>query len=176
VAVHCGPILVDPPPGGLTAIKNGAGESAETRFMKGFLVVVALAAACGAAQAQAPALRDDAGLRWVCGGIGEEEREALAALEPQVNLKLLFVTGTRGAFVANVDVSLYDGATELLRFTMIAQGPLCLIQAPAGRYRIAATYEELRLERTVALPERRAKDPVRVVFSFPERSPTGETP
>ncbi|HMA87955.1 MAG TPA: hypothetical protein VKP89_04345 [Burkholderiales bacterium] len=143
--------------------------------MKRFLVVATLAAACGAAQAQEPALKDDAGLRWVCGGIGAEEREALAGLEPQVNLKLLFVTGKRGAFVANVDVSLYDGASELLRFTMIAQGPICLIQAPAGRYRITATYEALRLERTVALPEKKAKDPVRIVFSFPERSSTGDT-
>lgn len=144
--------------------------------MKRFLVVAALAAACGAARAQEPALKDDAGLRWVCGGIGEEEREALAALEPQVNLKLMFVTGKRGAFVANVDVSLYDGPSELLRFTMIAQGPICLIQAPAGRYRIAATYDETRLERTVALPAKRASEPVRAMFSFPEQSPTGETP
>lgn len=143
--------------------------------MKRFLVVAALAAACGAAQAQELALRDDAGLRWVCGGIGEEERETLAALEPQVNLKLMFVAGKRGAFVANVDVSLYDGASELLRFTMIAQGPICLIQAPVGRYRIAATYGELRLEQTVTLPEKKAKDPARIVFSFPEPSSPGDT-
>jgi len=139
------------------------------------LLAAAFAAACGAAQAQGPAFKDDAGLRWVCAGVGEEEREALAALEPQANLKLMFITGER-AFVADVDVSLYDAASELLRFTMIAQGPICLIRAPAGHYRVAATYQETRRERTVALPEKRGKDPLRVVFSFPERSPTGETP
>ncbi len=144
--------------------------------MKRLLLAAAFAAACGAAQAQGPAFKDDAGLRWVCAGVGEEEREALAALEPQANLKLMFIVGGRGAFVANVDVSLYDAASELLRFTMIAQGPVCLIQAPAGRYRIAATYDETRIERTIALPAKRGNEPVRVVFSFPERSPTGETP
>jgi len=144
--------------------------------MKRLLLTAAFAAACGAAQAQGLALKDAVGLRWVCAGVGEEEREALAALEPQVNLKLLFITGRRGAFVAGVDVSLYDAASELLRFTMIAQGPICLIQAPAGRYRITATYDETRIERTIALPAKRANEPVRLVFSFPERSPTGETP
>jgi hypothetical protein len=160
----------------LTPIKNGAGESAETESMKTILLAAALVAACGAAQAQELALKDDAGLRWVCGGVGEEERETLAGLEPQVNLKLMFVTGKRGAFVSDVDVSLYDAASELLRFTMIAQGPICLIQAPAGRYRITATYDGTRLERSIALPEKRASEPVRAVFSFPEQSPTGETP
>jgi len=143
--------------------------------MKRVLAIAALAVACGAAQAQAPALKDDAGLRWVCGGIGEEEREALAALEAQVNLKLMFVTGRRGAFVANVDVSLYDAASELLRFTMVAQGPICLIRAPAGHYRVTATYRELRLERMVALREKSAREPIRLVFSFPDQSSTGDT-
>jgi hypothetical protein len=144
--------------------------------MKRVLLTAAIAAACGAAHAQGLALKDDAGLRWVCAGVGEEERDALASLEPLVNLKLMFVIGKRGAFAADVDVSLYDAASELLRFTMIAQGPICLIQAPAGRYRITATYDGTRLERSIALPEKRASEPVRAVFSFPEQSPTGETP
>jgi hypothetical protein len=50
------------------------------------------------------AMTSEAGMRWVCGGVGAEERRELAALEPQANLRLLFVTEKRGGYLADVAV------------------------------------------------------------------------
>jgi len=135
---------------------------------KGSLIAVALAAWCATAQGQPLAMKDENGLRWACGGIGVEERQALAELERQANLKLLFVTAKRGGYLADVDVSLYpSGAAGLAQLTMIAQGPICVIDAPPGRYRIEASYNGVKRAATVTL-RKDGKRPVQVALTFPE--------
>lgn len=136
--------------------------------MKRFLIAAALAALCATAQAQPLEMKDENGLRWACGGIGVEERQALAGLERQANLKLLFVTAKRGGYLADVDVSLYPaGAAGLAQLTMIAQGPICVIDAPAGRYRIEASYNGVKRAATVTL-RKDGKQPAQVALTFPE--------
>lgn len=131
------------------------------------LIAAALAAASVAAQAQGFAMKNEAGVGWVCAGVGLGEREALAGLEQQANLKLLLVTSTRGAFVANVPVELYRAGSKAALLSVTAVGPVCLFDLPAGRYRVEAMYHDAR--RGAAVDVRAgSKRRARVVLSFPE--------
>jgi len=136
--------------------------------MKTLIAMLALAALPLGAAAQQLAMQDSGGVRWVCGGVGGEERERLAALAPEANLSLLFVAGKRGAYLADVAVSLYDAGSKTPRLEIRADGPMCLLHAAAGRYRIEASFNGAKrsADATVAAD---AKRPARVVLVFPEQ-------
>ena len=63
--------------------------------MRAIILSAALAASGAAALAQDVALKEQNGLRYACGGVGVEGREALAALRPQANVEFLFVSARR---------------------------------------------------------------------------------
>jgi hypothetical protein len=117
--------------------------------------------------AQRPLGCDQGDVRWVCAGIALDERDALAKMETDSSLKLVFAGAKRGEYLANVDVVLGDreGKRPALKFT--AQAPICLVQAPAGRYQVEALFrdEKRTLAATVA---KDAKQPGMLVFRFPE--------
>jgi hypothetical protein len=129
-------------------------------------LALALAAFTSVAAAQDIAMKEQGGVRWACGGVGAEERAALASLRPQANLELLFVTAKRGGYLADVAVSVYaaQAASPLLQFT--AEGPTCMILAPAGRYRIEASFNDVRRVRQASAGA--SGKPERLVFSFPD--------
>jgi hypothetical protein len=130
------------------------------RSLAAFLVVPATLAGAQ------PAMQEQAGVRWVCGGVGADERAALAALEREANLKLMFVTEKRGGYLADVAVAMYDAKASTPRLQLTSDGPICLLRAPAGRYRIEAAYGKAKRSATAA-PDKDAGKPARVVFSFP---------
>ncbi|MBI3375658.1 MAG: carboxypeptidase regulatory-like domain-containing protein [Betaproteobacteria bacterium] len=111
-------------------------------------------------------MRDADGLRWVCGGVGADERRALAATNAQANLALVFVTVKRGGYVADVELSLFDASAKSARFTTATDGPMCLLRLPPGKYRLEASFAGVRRASAVAVTAD-AKQPVRVVFAFP---------
>jgi hypothetical protein len=120
-----------------------------------------------AASAQDFPMKEQAGVRWTCAGIGQTERAALAKLEPQSNLKLVFAGGKEGAYLARVGVSLTDAAGKKTKLQFTADGPICLIQAPAGSYRVDATYADSKRTASATLGKE-AKHPATVVFHFPK--------
>jgi len=132
--------------------------------MKASLLAATLAACAGVATAQDIGMKEYAGLRWACGGAGVEERAALAALRPQANVELLFVSAKRGGYLADVEVSVYaaDKFSPILQVT--AEGPVCMISAPAAKYRVEATYGGVKRTAQVVANTKQA----RVVFGFPE--------
>jgi len=76
---------------------------------------------------------------YVCGGIAEDEREALAAQEKNFNIGILFTQGDDGEFLSDVAVRLTRDDQEVATFR--AGGPRCLIRAPEGSYNIEASYK-----------------------------------
>ena len=130
--------------------------------MRAIILFAALAASGAAALAQDVALKEQNGLRYACGGAGVEERAALAALRPQANLELLFVTAKRGGYLADVAVTVYAGEKALLRVN--AEGPMCELAAPAANYRIEAVYGGVKRSQEVSAGAKMA----RVVFRFPD--------
>ncbi|HEU5178996.1 MAG TPA: hypothetical protein VFU24_16205 [Burkholderiales bacterium] len=131
--------------------------------MKAILFAGTLAALTGPAAAQDIGMKDAGGIRWACGGAGVEERAALAALRPQANLELLFVTAKRGGYLADVQVALYaaDNSSPVLQVT--AEGPMCMIAAPAGLYRVDAEYGGVKRSARVTAGPKAA----RVALAFP---------
>ena len=120
-----------------------------------------------AASAQDFRMKEMAGVRWTCAGIGQTEREAFAKLEPQSNLKLVFAGGKEGAYVTQVGVLLTDAAGKKTKLQFTADGPICLIQAPAGTYRVEATYADSKRIASAAVGKQ-VKQPSTVVFHFPK--------
>ncbi|HXS54145.1 MAG TPA: hypothetical protein VN782_16530 [Usitatibacter sp.] len=107
----------------------------------------------------------------VCGGIGSEERAALAGQARDADLALeLFIAG-RGDYVAGANVSVIplDGAArgETLRET--AQGPLCYMKLAPGRYRIEGELNGVTRSARAIVPAH-AGHPVRVALAFPEEA------
>ncbi|WP_427310000.1 hypothetical protein [Cupriavidus sp. H39] len=109
-----------------------------------------LAALIGAAMflaspLQARAAADDLVIRtmgpvsYVCGGVAEDEREALAAREKDFNIGIVFTQGAAGEFLSDVAVKLVRDEQEVATFR--AAGPRCLIRAPEGSYNIEASYK-----------------------------------
>jgi hypothetical protein len=131
------------------------------------LLIVALGVVSSGAFAQPVVMQEQAGVRWLCGGIGLSEREAFAKLEPQANLKLVFAAGKEGAYLANVDVVVSDPAGKKVPLRFTASGPICLIDAPAGHYRVEATYHDTKATAPAAVGKS-AGHPGTVVLRFPE--------
>jgi hypothetical protein len=136
--------------------------------MKALAAIALLAAALPpCAEAQSIAFQRSGDIAWACGGVGSDERRALDAMRAEASLELLFVTAPRGAYLAGVQVAIAPASGRVPETTLVADGPTCLLQAPAGRYRIDATYHGVARSTTASVAARAGK-PARVVLSFPD--------
>jgi hypothetical protein len=83
-------------------------------------------------------IQEDEGIRYVSGGVGEDERSEIEALGDQFNLRLMFAKQDSGEYLADVHVSIREerGGTIL---DARSDGPLFFAQLPAGDYRVEAT-------------------------------------
>jgi len=98
--------------------------------------VCLLAAGIASAQFAMPPMRGDGAARYLCGGIGSDESTAFRAAMKEHPLALLFARAD-GAYEANVEVSIHDDrGTTALRWN--ANGPVCLVDLPPGRYVVNA--------------------------------------
>ncbi|WP_332674887.1 carboxypeptidase regulatory-like domain-containing protein [Aromatoleum sp.] len=85
----------------------------------------------------APAVREFEGVRYVTGGVGEDERAALRGIARDFNLKLTFAEKS-GDYLSGVKIVITrrDGRKVL---ELDSEGPLVLAKLPPGGYRISAT-------------------------------------
>jgi hypothetical protein len=81
-------------------------------MMKPLLLMVAMAFLSSNAAGTAPRYEGDFGLQWSCGGVGSDERRALAGLGGEAALELVMVTAERGGYVAGAEVSLRGTTTK----------------------------------------------------------------
>ena len=105
-------------------------------FVAAALLALSGAATVAVAQSALPAMRGEGAARYVCGGIGSDESTAFRAAMKEHPLALLFARAD-GAYEADVAVSIQDekNATAL---AFRANGPVCLIDLPAGKYVVNA--------------------------------------
>ena len=104
---------------------------------RALLACACVAGAVGAqAQSAMPQWKGDGAVRYVCGGIGSDESNAMRAAMKEHPLALLFARSD-GAYLADVDVDIKgaDGAPSL---ALRASGPVCLVDIPDGRYTVSA--------------------------------------
>lgn len=113
----------------------------------------------------------DAGAaRWACGGVGAEERRDLAARARESNLEIRFTTQKRGAYVAGVEVELRPASGAAQRF--VAEGPICVVDAAPGAWRLRATLNGVERTREVRLGAR-GKAGAKVTLAFPDEPSDG---
>ena len=131
--------------------------------MRSFPIVLAAAlAAALSASAQVLSFRDAGGLRYVCGGVGAEERDALQALRRPGQLELLFASEKRGAYLSAIDVEVAGPGGAGARFR--SDGPMCLVEAPPGAWKVRARVGAAERSRDVKLTSRGA----RATLTFPD--------
>jgi hypothetical protein len=80
---------------------------------------------------------DNGKVRYISGGIADSGMKAIDAEENNYNLKMLFVSKDKGAYLANVGVTITDskGGTLLQATT---KGPVLLAKIPPGKYTVTA--------------------------------------
>lgn len=88
------------------------------------------------------------GIRFLSGGIGMEERNAMQVEGKEYNLRLSFSL-KGGAYLADVNVAIDSGKKPLVEAD--SGGPLFYAKLPPGKYRIAASYRGETQTRTVAI-------------------------
>ena len=93
-------------------------------------------AATTAAQSAMPEMRGEGAVRYVCGGIGSDESTAFRASMKDHPLALLFARAD-GAYEADVAVSIQD-EKNAVTLAFRANGPVCLMDLPAGKYVVNA--------------------------------------
>lgn len=134
--------------------------------MKRLIIASALTLAAISSRAQHIAMKGDNGVQWSCGGVGAEERREMSALEPQANVAILLVTEKRGGYLADVDVLLFHTNTSSPRLKISADGPMCLLRVPPGRYRVEGIFRGATRRAQANVPASTVH-PVRVVLAFP---------
>lgn len=102
----------------------------------------------------------------ICGGVGSDERRAMAQEAEGANLLLENLTAS-GAYVADVEVILSPERAGAPGFAFKAEGPLCYLQVPPGTYRVEATHEGTRRTTRADVPEAPSK-PRHITLAFPE--------
>jgi len=111
--------------------------------------VLAVSGAAGLAHAQMPPWTEAGQGRYVCGGIGSDESTAMRLAMKSHPLSLLFARAD-GAYLATVavDIRSAQGGPGL---SLRADGPVCLVDLPAGAYVVEATFEGRTQRREVSL-------------------------
>jgi hypothetical protein len=101
------------------------------------------------------------GTRWITGGIGATEAEAMRLAAPDYSLAMTFAAQT-GQFVSDVDVAVKHLDQDLVLWAEDAD-PILLADLPPGRYQIDATYQGRTLTRNVTVGSVRT---TRAVFQW----------
>lgn len=109
--------------------------------MRAWIVLVAglLAGWAWPAVAQSVVVHTQGEVRYVSGGVGEDERLDLAAMHAEFNVHMTFAVKRAGNFIADVGVEVRDAGGRVLLDT-VSQGPWLYVRFAPGHYRLRARY------------------------------------
>ena len=128
-------------------------------------IAALLAMPCAIAQVESalPAVQTAGSVKYVPGGIGKDESQAMLSESKRYPLSLVFSGGKENHYVANVEVRVRDGAGKTVLETRV-NGPIVLVDLPAGAYVVDAQYRDRKLTQKIEVSPKRAK---RVDFHWP---------
>ena len=90
------------------------------------------------------------GFKYITAGIGEEEVAVMKRQAKNFTLNLLFSEGLVGRWAMNVNVNIYDEASNLM-FRIVGAKPVLYVNLPAGTYTILANNNDNKLRHKVVL-------------------------
>lgn len=79
------------------------------------------------------------GIKYVTGGIGDEEATAMRGIAKDFSLNLVFSEGSGGK-ITGVNAVIYNEKGEVV-FRIKGANPLLYVALPGGKYRVLASYE-----------------------------------
>jgi hypothetical protein len=79
---------------------------------------------------------DNGKVQYISGGIAVSGMRAIDTEEHLYNLKVLFVEGSKGEYIADTKVNITDSKGNSV-LDAVAQGPVMLVKLPAGRYKLS---------------------------------------
>ena len=103
----------------------------------------------------------------LCGGMASEEVERVRKEVRAASIVLEFYSGTKGNYVADVDVLFTPVGAALEPFGIVTSGPHCLVELPPGEYRVDTWFNGNQRSTRATIPATRGS-PVRVTLGFPE--------
>jgi len=121
--------------------------------MQRTLAAAALAlAACltSTATLAAPTPKQQNGITYINGGVGQEEQATMQGLRADYNLQLTFATKQSGAYRSDVQLDIMDAKGNAL-VSAANTGPMFFVKLPPGTYRISAAAEGKTFKRTVKI-------------------------
>ena len=103
--------------------------------------VLALSGLAGTASAQLPEVQTQGEVRYLSGGIGSDESEAIKAARDSYSLTLTLAgkADGRDVYLSSVPVTIRDASGKTV-LDVTTSGPYLLADLPAGRYDISAQY------------------------------------
>lgn len=113
------------------------------------VLLSAVVASLNFVSAESLPIRDYHGIKYVTGGIGQDERDYLKSVEHQFNLRLMFAARS-GEFLSSVRVLVQDarGDTAL---DAVADGPYFYAALPPGSYTVTASVNQMSQQKNVNL-------------------------
>lgn len=104
-------------------------------------LALTLGALAGPAGAQLPAVQTQGEVRYLSGGIGSDESEAIKAARDSYSLTLTLAGKAEGrdVYLSSVPVTIRDASGKTV-LEVTSSGPYLLADLPAGRYEISARY------------------------------------
>ena len=124
-------------------------------------IFLAAAALCAAPYAVAqpedalPEVHSVAGVKYIDGGIGKDESAAMLREAKSFPLSLVFSGGKTNHYLADIDIRVRDAGGKTVLQTN-SEGPIILIDLPAGKYIVDAVYRDKTLTQSVELTTKRA--------------------
>ena len=113
-----------------------------------YSTALALMLAISAQHAQsAPEVNNAAAIRYISGGVGDEDLDMLQTEQVKHRLKMVFTT-LDGSFLADVAVLVLDRNKNTL-IQAKSEGPVMLLDLPNGTYQVQATYALETISRDV---------------------------
>lgn len=79
------------------------------------------------------------GIKYVTGGIGDEEATAIRGMAKNFSLNLVFSEGSGGK-ITGVDVVIYSNQGNVV-FRIKSASPFLYVALPEGKYRVVANYD-----------------------------------
>lgn len=92
---------------------------------------------------------DGRGVKYLSGGVGDEELAAIASANQAYSLKLLFAEKS-GAYITNVKVSIVDKHGRIY-LSNVDSGPYLLVNLAPATYKVTATYSGYSQEMAVTI-------------------------
>ena len=133
----------------------------------------AVLAACltSTAALAAPTPKQQNGITYVNGGVGQEEQATMQSLRADYNLQLTFATKQSGAYRSDVQLDIMDTKGNTL-VSAANTGPMFFAKLPPGTYRISAAAEGKTFKRTVKI----GNAPKEIVLHWENDSPDDPGP